>query len=307
MPLKRKSHQKLRRFVKSRLFAIAALLTVVVVIASVTAIIVFSLPHTIADPEPFEKIDDFFIYDGRPVPIAKGVKENPYDSGLFQMQDNGRMTYNSDSVKTFVGIDVSSHQDKIDWVAVKNSGVDFAMIRAGFRGATEGNIYLDNTFNYNISNAEKAGIDIGIYFFSQATTVEEAHAEAALVLRWIKGYDITYPIVFDWEFQYGLDGPLRTEGITDETLTDCALEFCNVIFKAGYIPMVYFNLHMAYSYFDLDKLSAFDFWIAEHDEAAPNFYYDFAMYQYTNRCVVPGVPAPVDMNLCFVDYAGKGK
>ena len=302
MQVKRKSSVIIRR--RKKLWIIGAAAVLVIGLITGLLLIILTKPaaeNTTVGDKPKQ---DYIIYRDVAIPIADGVAENPYDKDLFVMQDNGRMIYDSDEVTTYAGIDVSTHQNHIDWTAVKNSGVDFAMIRAGFRGATEGQIYIDNQFAYNINGALAVGIDVGIYFFSQAITVEEAREEVDVLLRWIKGYDVTYPIVFDWEFQPEIEDN-RTGDMTGELLTDIAIEFCNQVYRAGYTPMVYFNLDLGYMYYDLNRVSNYDFWVAEHDERAPNFYYDFTMYQYTNRCVVPGVPVPVDMNLCFVDYKNK--
>ena len=289
---------------RKKLWIIGSAAVLVIVLITALLLIILSKPageDTTANTTPKQ---EYIFYRDVAIPIAAGVAENSYDKDLFIMQDNGRMIYDSEEVTTFAGIDVSSHQDHIDWVAVKDSGIDFAMIRAGFRGATEGQIFIDNRFTYNINSAVSVGIDVGIYFFSQAITVEEAREEVDVLLRWIKGYDVTYPVVFDWEFQPNIEGS-RTTDMDGKLLTEIAVEFCNQIYRAGYTPMVYFNLDLGYMYYDLDKISNYDFWIAEHDERAPNFHYDFAIYQYTNRCVVPGVPVPLDMNLSFVDYKNK--
>lgn len=286
---------------KKRLAAVLSIVGVIVV-AAVTLLFVFSKPKPVADSASEPSIETF-IYGNRTIPVAPGVAQNPYNPDLFELQ-NGYMTYNEPGMKTFTGIDVSSHQEQIDWVAVKNAGIDFAMLRAGFRGATEGKLYIDNRFIYNINSAEAAGIDIGIYLFSQAITPEEAVEEAEIVLKWIKGYNVSYPIVFDWEHQRNIENA-RTNHLSGEDLSACALAFCNTIYQAGYIPMIYFYQDLAYMYYDLDSISAYDFWIAEPDSGAPTFFYDFQMFQYSHKGSVPGISGAVDLNLCFVDYTTK--
>lgn len=289
---------------KSKKKRLAAVLSAVgiVIVAAVTLLFVFSKPKP-ADELTSEPTIETFIYGNRIIPVAPGVAQNTYNPELFALQGS-YMTYNDPAIKTFTGIDVSSHQEQIDWVAVKNAGIDFAMIRAGFRGATEGKLYIDNRFIYNINSAEAAGIEIGIYLFSQAITPEEAIEEAEIVLKWIKGYNVSYPIVFDWEHQRGIEDA-RTNDLSGEALSACALAFCNTIYQAGYTPMVYFYQDLAYMYYDLDMISAYDFWIAEPDSGAPTFFYDFQMFQYSHKGSVPGVPGTVDLNISFVDYAKK--
>ncbi len=232
------------------------------------------------------------------LPVDAEAPATTHDPALFEMV-NGRMVYNDSSVKTFTGIDVSAHREEIDWDAVKKDGIDFAMLRVGWRGNTEGNLYLDEFFVSNIKGATAAGLDVGVYLYSQAITVQEAIDEANAVLGWIKGYNITYPVVFDWEY---VSSDVRTGNLDDETLNACVLAFCETIEKAGYIPMIYFNLDIAYRRLDLGQLSKYDFWLAEYD-GAPTFYYDYQMLQYSNRGRVAGSEDLVDLNISFVDYA----
>ena len=280
---------------------LASLLVIVFVIVSFT----FWYTRPIEEPIPdTDTIPDFITFGDRTIPVAKGVELNSYDADSFRFE-NGFMIYDSPDVKTFRGIDVSSHQDVIDWHAVKASGIDFAMIRAGFRGYTAGKINMDSRFIANINYAEAAGVDVGIYFFSQALTVDEAREEAEILLKWIRGYDVTYPVVFDWEHS-PFDGS-RTKDTAGDIITACAVEFCNTVYQAGYTPMVYFNQDLGYNYYGpegLEAISAYDFWLAEYN-AAPSFFYNFQILQYTSKGSVPGISGDVDLNICFVDYKAQ--
>ena len=141
-----------------------------------------------------------------------------------------------------------------------------------------------------------------MYFFSQATTVREAEEEADYVLEAIRNYPVTYPVVFDWEF---IDGQqARTDEIEGERMTECAKTFCELVRAGGYTPMVYFNQEQGYLYYQLDQLDEFSFWLAEYDEK-PDFFYHFAMWQYTHTGTVPGIPGNVDLNLAFQDLSKK--
>ncbi|MBE6991437.1 MAG: hypothetical protein E7430_02515 [Ruminococcaceae bacterium] len=199
----------------------------------------------------------------------------------------------------FWGIDVSEHQQEIDWKTVSSAGVDFAMIRAGYRGYTEGQIYADEYFKTNMREAHKAGVDVGVYFFSQATSVEEAVEEAKFVLELIKVWDITYPVVFDWEFIE--NSTARTYSMTAKEVTDCAMAFCETIAYAGYTPMIYFGQNASIEHFDLERLMVFDFWLADYTDT-PVFPYDFQMWQYTSNGQVAGIDGDVDVNYCFSEY-----
>ena len=181
-----------------------------------------------------------------------------------------------------------------------DAGVDFAIIRVGYRGYSQGAIQPDTNFQKNMEGALKAGLDVGVYFFSQATTVREAEEEADYVLEAIRNYPVTYPVVFDWEF---IDGQqARTDEIEGERMTECAKTFCELVRAGGYTPMVYFNQEQGYLYYQLDQLDEFSFWLAEYDEK-PDFYYDFEMWQYTHTGTVPGIQGNVDLNLAFRDLS----
>lgn len=197
------------------------------------------------------------------------------------------------------GIDVSEHQLEIDWKAVSLTGLDFAMIRVGYRGYTYGDIYEDEYFQANIQGATENGIKVGLYFFSQATTEEEAREEANYVLEAIGDYRIDYPIVYDWEYMSGDNS--RTADVGYEQVTACARAFCQVIREAGYYPMIYFSQSAALLHFDLMELEEFDFWLADYSDA-PWFVYDYQMWQYTASGQLDGITTQVDKNYCFKTY-----
>ncbi len=198
------------------------------------------------------------------------------------------------------GIDVSYYQKEIDWAAVAADGVDFAMLRLGYRGYGSGALTLDTRFLENVRGAAAAGIDVGVYFFSQAITAGEAAEEAAFVLSYLEGHSITYPVCFDWEPIF--NDSARTDGLSRRTLTECAVTFCRAIEAAGYTPSVYFTSWLGYTQYDLSALKDYQFWFAKYSER-PDFYYDFAMWQYTSSGHVAGIDGRVDMNYSVRDYA----
>ncbi|MBP1736826.1 MAG: lysozyme [Oscillospiraceae bacterium] len=228
--------------------------------------------------------------------VMTDVTANTYDADSFYTE-NGFLCYESDTVQASVGIDVSSYQGVIDWEKVKAAGVDFAIIRVGGRYYGSGGIYADKNFTTNIQGALNAGIDVGVYFFSQAINATEAAEEASYVLTQIEGYDITYPVVFDWE----TSSDYRTYQLDTDTLTQCAVTFCNAIADAGYTPVVYFYPYIGYLYYDLSEIDDYDFWLAEYS-TTPTFYYDFEMWQYTSSGTVDGISGNVDLNICFKKY-----
>lgn len=229
------------------------------------------------------------------VDILENVPVNPYDPQNFVLEGD-RMTYTGEGMETALGVDVSSYQGSVDWEKAAEDGIDFAMIRVGYRGYSQGTLQMDERFQENMDGALAAGLDVGVYFFSQATSVLEAEEEADFVLSAVRGYPIKYPVVFDWEFIDGAEA--RTNGMDGDTVTQCAAAFCDLISVAGYTPMVYFNQELGYLFYQLDQLDASQFWLAEYD-TKPDFFYDFEMWQYTHTGVVPGIQGNVDLNLAF--------
>lgn len=246
--------------------------------------------------------DNYITYGSYQVEILEEVPRNPYDDNLFFTGEDGRTYYASNDYEVLTGIDVSAWQEDIDWQLVARQGIDYVMLRVGYRGYTEGNIKLDPYFYQNIEGALAAGLDVGVYFFSQAVTVEEAVEEARFVLDCIAGYDISFPVVFDWEpvsSDYA-----RTNGLSTQVLCDSANAFCAEVEAAGYTPMIYFNLFAGYIKYDLSQVMDYDFWLAQYSDT-PSFYYDFQMWQYTSGGDVEGIKGGVDMNICFVNYANR--
>ncbi len=225
---------------------------------------------------------------------------NPYSEADFYEEDG---FIRCSAAQTWVGIDVSSHQEEIDWQAVKNAGVDYAMIRVAWRGYTEGGLNVDAYAEENLRGATEAGLPVGVYVYSQAVSVEEAREEAAFVLELIAGWEITYPVVFDWEW---VGGDARTAETDGETVTACTQAFCQMVEAAGYTPAFYFNQDLASTTFDLSLLQTYDFWLAQYSDAM-TFPYDVAMWQYTCTGQVDGVSGDVDINLCFRNYEDDSK
>ena len=236
-----------------------------------------------------------FQYGDRTLVAEEGVPVNPYDRSLFSLDERGRVTYTGGETAAKTGVDVSVYQKEIDWQAVAADGIDFAIIRLGYRGYTEGGLMMDERFEENIQGALDAGLEVGVYFFSQAVTPQEAQAEAAFVLNAIRDYEVTYPVAFDWEPITG-DYTARTSGLSGEAITQCALAFCQEIQAAGYTPAVYFNQDLGYLHYDLGELSDQTLWLAEYG-SSPDFYYAFDLWQYTHTGTVAGIEGNVDLNL----------
>lgn len=247
---------------------------------------------------PAEETGDYFYFGGKKVYVVEEMPKSTYDNSLFQVNENGFLTYDSDEYTCKIGIDVSRYQENIDWAAVKGAGVQFAMLRLGYRGYGTGALVMDPYFQQNIQGAQANGIEVGVYFFSQAITPEEGAEEARFCLNALKGYHITYPIVFDWE-SYDSSLEPRTDGLDDKILTQCAVAFCEEVEAAGYQSMVYSNLTYFYLHFDLNQLVDYPLWLAQYN-SRPSFYYHFDMWQYSGTGKVPGIDGNVDLNIHFI-------
>lgn len=228
-------------------------------------------------------------------PLKDDLTQHSYDwSGLSE--ENGRYQYTAqDGTQALAGVDVSTYNGDIDWAAVKADGISFAMIRLGFRGYGEtGNLVLDDKFQQNIQGATQAGLDVGVYFFSQAVTVDEAVEEAEYVLDALEGDSITYPVVFDLE-QVAHD-EARTDDLSVETATEITQAFCQTIAQAGYQPMIYGNVTWLMDRIDLTQLTEYELWLAQY-QSTPTFPYQFTMWQYSHQGSVAGIEGNVDLNL----------
>lgn len=248
------------------------------------------LPEPPAEEEPVT-----FKFGDRVLTPLEGMPLNPYDRDAFSLDERGRLTYEKDGRRSKTGIDVSTHQQEINWQAVAEDGIDFAILRLGYRGYTEGGIFPDQHFERNLKGALDAGLDVGVYFFSQATTPEEAEEEADFVLSAIEGYELTYPVAFDWEI-IAPGNNARTDGLDNDTLNRCAAAFCERVQEAGYTPAVYFNQTLGYLRYDLRELTDYVLWLAEYD-TAPDFYYHFDLWQYSHTGQVAGIEGDVDLDL----------
>ena len=219
-----------------------------------------------------------------------------------------------DSTQFSYGIDVSYHQGKIDWAKVKASGVDYAFIRVGNRGYETGKLCKDMRFDENVKGALANNIQVGVYFFSQATTEAEVLEEASLTLNWIKNYNITLPVVIDWETDKGY----RTySGLSKSRLTNILKTFCDTVSRYGYEPMVYMckddfvnrintsvitSRYMTWVawYFKEYRSSDYSSNIFRYGDLLPDMGFNYSVWQYSDRGYVNGIKEPVDMNIMIL-------
>lgn len=255
---------------------------------------VYEVTEDEVDVAEIEGIDYITFHDYQ-LPIYESVAQNEYDVEAFAVAD-GIISYPDAQL----GVDVSQHQGEIDWEAVAADGVTFAMIRLGYRGYGEsGAIVLDSYFHENMEGAQAAGLEVGVYFFSQAISVWETLEEAYFVLDNLEGYSIELPVVFDWEF-IDYTSTARTHGTSGRSITLYNQVFNQEMELAGYDCMTYFNQNLGYLYLDLEDLSDYPFWLASYRDS-PNFYYHFDIWQYTDAGLIDGIEGYVDLNLMFSD------
>lgn len=230
--------------------------------------------------------------------LLSGCSEyvSPYNFDNLKNEQGRFSYYEEGNLVSQTAVDVSDLQGKIDWERVSEDGIDFAMIRLGRRGYTEGNIYLDNYYYENVSGVQSEGMPFGVYFFSQAITEDEAIEEANFVIKHLSGSGISYPVVFDHEPVESADG--RANNLSKNELTHITKAFCQKIEDAGYTPMIYGNA------FDMERLNlndlkGIDVWYAEYESSQPTGQFDFAMWQYSSTANVSGINTQADLSILF--------
>ena len=229
------------------------------------------------------------------VPIDDTLAKNNFDIDNLLENESGKYSYVVDDkdVSRF-GIDVSSHQGDIDWEAVAEDGVQFAFIRAVYRGYGTGKLVVDEKCIENIEGAQAAGIEVGVYVFSQAINQAEVLEEASTVLNLLEGYTLQLPIVFDVEKVS--DSQARTNSLSVEDRTNLTIAFLEAVRNAGYDPMLYHNTEMGAMLLDLRELTDYPKWFAGYNK---EFYwpYQYDIWQYSEKGRVNGIDGDVDLDI----------
>lgn len=257
---------------------------------------------TIEVVEPEEETTD----DSDPqitITVEKGASVDVADLvSASSVGENSSITY---------GIDVSKFQGTIDWAQVANAGVNFAMVRVGYRDSTTGEIKADTNAKYNMQEAEKYGIKIGAYFFSTAVSADEAVEEANWVTNYIAKYPITYPVGYNCEgFE---NNTSRQYGLSKDDRSNIAMAFLNQIYSAGYTPIFYASKNelagdAKWNTSQIEK--KYKIWMAWYNQDTSNIAngpaYDgqCAMWQYTNQGTVAGISKKVDVDVAYFGYNG---
>ena len=234
--------------------------------------------------------------------ISPYLPKHEYDFTKLVCQSDLMKYYQDGKLTSYVGVDISKYQDYVDFLKVKKAGVDFVMLRVGARGYGSGQIVLDDYFADNMKRAKDAGLQIGVYFTSQAITEDEAVEEANVVLANIKDYKITYPVAFDMSFVD--NDTARIESVSKADKTKITKAFLDTIAAAGYKTLLYGDKEWLIKEIDLSKLSAYDVWLSQMSDV-PDYPYRFTMWQYADDVSIDGIAGYANMNISFIDYSEK--
>ncbi|MBD5469036.1 MAG: Lyzozyme M1 (1,4-beta-N-acetylmuramidase) [Lachnospiraceae bacterium] len=258
---------------------------------------VLMLRHFFPDQIVFADAGQYYFMD-----INDTLQKHPYvNDNLVVTENNEYQYYENEQLVTHKGIDVSSYQGAINWQQVAADGVEYAIIRLGIRGyGSEGRLVLDEYFIRNIEGATAAGVDVGVYFFTQALTPEEAREEADFVIEALSPYNLQCTVVLDVEDVNAASA--RTNVLTMEQWTDNCIAFFDRIEEAGYRPMIYGNLKTFMLMLDMTRIEQYPKWFAAY---TPYFYFPYAfdIWQYTDTAKVAGITGNVDMNISFYDFS----
>lgn len=252
--------------------------------------------------------DEGATEDTKDDPVETASPEKPEGNGASVKVEQVVVNANENNQITF-GIDVSRYQGTIDWKQVAESGVDFAMIRVGYRTLEDGKIVADSTAKYNMQEAQKYGIKVGAYFFSTAVSKDEAIEEANWVADYISKYKITYPVAYNCEGFSQSNS--RQYNMTKTERTDVAMAFMSRIKERGYTPMFYASKGELVNdtSWETSRIDdSYRIWVAQYpstpypETSASSYSGSHAMWQYTNRGSVPGISKSVDVNIAYFGY-----
>lgn len=214
---------------------------------------------------------------------------------------SGKYYYEDEYFTSSFGIDVAEFQKTIDWKKVKDDSVEFAYIRLGRRGATQGDLYMDDRFEENYRGARANGIKVGVYFFSQALDEKEAIEEAHFVLSALENKPIDLPIAYDLEEVFLEDGLVSRIFLLDkEQLTKNAIAFVNEIKKFGHEAVIYTYPYWLTNFYILDEIKDIPLWYAQYDISKPEIDLPLYMWQYSNKGTINGIDKETDLNIMFI-------
>ena len=248
-------------------------------------------PEALRHPVQLDEILEPTVSETEPEDPTIPPEPNPYDR--FDFQYNRKNYLLLQNVDSSPGIDVSAFQGNIDWEAVAASGIEFAIVRLGYRGYESGKLVKDDYAARNLAGARAAGLKVGAYFFSQALNAKEVDEEIAFMMDVLDGFLPDMPLVLDWEIPAS---NARTARMDARTLTDIQLHYCKTITDKGYEPMIYFNWYQSEHLYYLSELEDYPFWLALYQDRM-TYPWRVEMWQWTCTGRVPGINGDVDINV----------
>lgn len=256
-----------------------------------------AVPVSVKEQIDYTVIDDISFM----IKSVDEINEAEEDTAINEAELNADGTESNrrlDDDDALFGIDVSKWNKEIDWESVKAAGVDFVIIRCGYRGSKTGALVEDPYFKKNVEGAQAAGLKVGIYFFTQATTEIEAVEEASMALMLCRNYRLALPIFIDTE---GAGGNGRADGLGVDTRTAVCEAFCRTIENSGFNAGVYASKHWFNNNLSTENLSDYTIWLAQYSRAAT---YDgrYDLWQYTSAGTIDGIETRVDLNMCYKDF-----
>lgn len=257
-----------------------------------------NLKVTVKDQVEYKVIDDISLLIKTEDEIDASIEDTAEQDAAADADDTEDTQKKKTDGKTRFGIDVSKWNKDIDWARVKAAGVDFAIIRCGYRGSSSGVLVEDPYFVKNIKGAIANDIQVGVYFFTQATGEVEAVEEASMVMSLCREYELDYPVFIDTE---GAGGNGRADQLDQETRTKVCEAFCQTIESAGYEAGVYASRNWYYNQLEAERLSPYTIWLAEYRNK-PLYTGDYQLWQYTSNGSVDGILGRVDLNISYLGY-----
>lgn len=256
-----------------------------------------AVPVSVKEQIDYTVIDDISFM----IKSVDEINEAEEDTAINDAELNADGTESNrrlDDGDALFGIDVSKWNKEIDWESVRASGVDFVIIRCGYRGSKTGALVEDPYFKKNVEGAQAAGLKVGIYFFTQATTEIEAVEEASMALMLSRNYKLALPIFIDTE---GAGGGGRADGLGVDTRTAVCEAFCRTIENSGFNAGVYASKNWFINNLSTENLSDYTIWLAQYSRAAT---YDgrYDLWQYTSAGTIDGIETRVDLNMCYKDF-----
>lgn len=229
------------------------------------------------------------------IPISDTISHHEYADENFATTEEGIIEYRENGAATSkMVLDVSQHQGSIDWVQVADYGVDAVIIRVGIRGYGSGALVLDEYFVENIEGATAAGLEVGVYFFSQAINEAELLEETEFIFEAIAPYNITYPVVIDVEKIE--NDTARADALGAAERTALVKLFCDTVAARGYTPMIYGNTYSLFSMLEIENIQDYEIWYAFYNDYL-YYPYQVRMWQYTANATVPGIEGAADLNI----------